>query len=262
MSAGFTQRYGPWAVVAGASVGLGAAFATELASRGLNLILVARRHEPLAQLASALPTRTITVAADLATMEGIEETCAAAAEVEVGLVVANAAYAPIGAFLTLDPAQVRQAVELNCLAPMWLAQRLLPPMVARGRGGFVVMSSLAGLQGTAPIAVYAATKAFGAVFAEGLWAQLRGTGVDVVTCLAGAVQTPGLAATKARRAPGTLPAAAVVRAALGGLGRGPRVVPGPLMRVSALVMSRLLPRRTAISMISRASGDLTPPPVT
>ena len=133
-------------------------------------------------------------------------------------------------------------------------------MAERGRGGFIVMSSLAGQQGSPPISVYAATKAFGAVLAEGLWAELRGSGVDVLACVAGAVETPGLAGAKPRRAPGTLAPEQVVAAALRGLGRGPRVVPGALMKVSAAVMSRLLPRRAAIAMISRASRDLAPPP--
>jgi uncharacterized protein len=256
-TAGFRDRYGPWAVVAGASEGLGAAFVEALAARGLDLILVARRAQPLAALADRLPTATVVVVADLATPEGIEAVATAADGREVGLVVANAAYSPIGAFLDLDPAQARRALDLNCGMPLALAHRFLPAMARRGRGGFIVMSSLAGQQGCPPIAVYAATKAFGAVLAEGLWAELRGHGVDVLACVAGAVATPGLAASKTRRAPGTLSPQRVVAAALHGLGRGPRTVPGALMRVSSVLMSRLLPRRTAIAVISRASRDLT-----
>lgn len=253
----FAARYGPWALVAGASEGLGAAFATELAGRGLNIVLVARRPEPLAALAARLPTATVTVAADLATEQGVDAACAAAGERAVGLVVANAAYCPIGPFLDLDAGQVRQTLAVNCTAPLTLAHRLLPPMVARRRGGFILMSSLAGLQGAAGIATYAATKAFGAIFAEGLWAELRGTGVDVVACVAGAVATPGLTAAKPRRAPGTLPPERVVVAALRRLQRGPRTVPGAVARTSAMVLTRLFPRRLAIATIGRASDDLT-----
>jgi uncharacterized protein len=255
----FLDRYGPWALVAGASEGLGAAFATELARRGLNLILVARRPDPLRDLAAQLLTRTVTVAADLATPEGVATAVQAAADVEVGLVVANAAYSPIGPFVTLPASLSDQAVRVNCAAPVELAHAFLPAMVQRGRGGMIIMSSLAGQQGSPPITVYAATKAFGAVLAEGLWAEMRPHGVDVLACVAGAVSTPGLADTKARRAPGTLPPERVAAAALRGLGRGPRVVPGATMRMSSIVMSRLLPRRAAIAIISRASRDLTPP---
>jgi uncharacterized protein len=254
----FADRYGPWALVAGASEGLGAAFARTLAGRGLNLILVARRHEPLEALAAHLPTRTITVSADLATMDGIAQVVDAAAGLDVGLVVANAAYSPIGRFIEMDPELTRRAMDLNCRAPLELAHRFLPAMAARGRGGFIVMSSLAGMQGSPPISVYAATKAFGAILAEGLWAELRGTGVDVLTCVAGAVATPGLVGATSRPAPGTLTPDEVAGAALRGLGRGPRTVPGLTMRLSSALMSRLLPRRAAIAVISRASRDLTP----
>lgn len=259
MRVDFAQRYGPWALVAGASEGLGAAFAHQLAGHGLNLILAARRAQPLAALAAALPTRTITVSADVATVDGLRQVIDAAEGHAVGLVVANAAYSPIGRFVDMDPAETGRAVDLNCRMPLQLAHHFLPPMVARGRGGFIVMSSLAGMQGTPPISVYAATKAFGAILAEGLWAELRGTGVDALTCVAGAVATPNLAGAKSRPAPGTQTPDQVAEAALRGLGHGPRVTPGLTMRISAALMSRLLPRRTAIAVIARASRDLTPP---
>ena len=255
----FSSRYGPWAIVAGASEGIGAAFATALAARGLNLVLVARRADPLTALASSLPTATRTVVADLATADGIDAVETAAADLEVGLVVANAALSPIGAFIDTDPAQLERALDLNCRMPLLLARRFVPAMAARGRGGLILMSSLAGQQGSPGISAYAATKAFGAVLAEGLWAELRGRGVDVLACVAGAVATPNLAATKARPAPGTRTPEQVVDAALRGLRRGPRVVPGGLMKISSALMSRLLPRRVAIATIARASRDLSAP---
>jgi short-subunit dehydrogenase len=100
--------------VAGASEGLGAAFVTALADRGLSLVLVARRPEPLERLAARLPTRSVTVVADLSTADGVVAACTAAAGLEVGLVVANAAYSPIGRFLDLTPGQTGRAVDLNC----------------------------------------------------------------------------------------------------------------------------------------------------
>ena len=173
VSADFAQRYGAWAVVAGASEGIGAAFARALAGRGLNLVLVARRAEPLAELAGSLPVRTVTVAADLSTSEGVDAVLAATEDLEVGLVVCNAAYSPIGPFIDTDPALTHRALRLNCAAPLALAHAYLPVMALRRRGGFVIMSSLAGAQGSPGIAVYAATKAFGAVLAEGLWEECR-----------------------------------------------------------------------------------------
>jgi short-subunit dehydrogenase len=256
---GFCQRYGPWALVAGASEGIGAAFTTALAERGLDLVLVARRPEPLTILADRLPVRTLTVAADLATTAGLAAVEEATRDLEVGLVVVNAAYSPIGRLIDQDPAQTQRALDLNCRAPLVLAHRHLPAMAARGRGGLIIMSSLAGLQGTPSLATYAATKAFGAVLAEGLWAELRGSGVDVLACVAGAVATPGLDATMSRPAPGTLLPERVAEAALRALGRRPRTVPGALMRISAVLMTRLLPRQAAIALIAGAARDLTPP---
>lgn len=255
---GFLGRYGPWALIAGASEGIGAAFAQSLAARGVNLVLVARRPEPLAALAATLPSSCVTVTADLATTEGLDVVVAACADREIGLVVANAAVSPIGRFVDMPADELSYALDLNARAPLLLARAFLPAMAERRRGGFIIMSSVAGQQGTPPITLYAATKSFGAVLAEGLWAELRGSGVDVLACVAGAVLTPGLATAMAKPAPGTLTADRVAETALDHLGRGPRVVPGALMRVSAVVMSRLLPKRAAIAIISRASRDLTP----
>jgi uncharacterized protein len=253
--------YGPWAVIAGASEGIGAAFASALARGGLNVVLAARRPEPLDALAARLRAdhgvEARTVIADLATVDGVDALVAACDAIDVGLLVTNAAFAPIGRFLDRDEADLVRAVELNAVALVRLVHRFLPAMVQRGRGGLVVMSSLAGQQGSPGIATYAATKAFGAVLAEGLWAELRGTGVDVVACVAGAVLTPGLEQAKPRRAPGTVTADVVASAALDALGQGPRTVPGRLMRVSSVLTSRLMPKRAAIALIAKASADLT-----
>lgn len=256
---GFTDRYGPWALIAGASEGIGAAFARALAVRGLDLVLAARRPEPLAALAADLPTRAVPVVADLAAPEGLDAVCAATEGREVGLVVANAAYVPTGPFVDTAPTDLDRALAVNCVAPLRLARHHLPGMVARRRGGVIVMSSLTGLQGSPGLATYAATKAFGAVLAEGLWAEVRGQGVDVVTCVAGAVATPGLARATRREAPGTVAPEVVVEATLRALGRQPRVVPGAVMRVSAQLMTRLLPRRAAIALIGGASRDVLHP---
>lgn len=251
----FAERYGPWALVAGASVGLGAAYATELSRRGCDVVLVARRAEQLAALAASLPTRTVTVVADLGTPEGLAAVRAATAELEIGVVVANATVFPTGPFVTTPADRTAAAVDLNVRAPLWLAHEYLPAMAGRGRGGFVVMSSLASIQGSPGISVYAATKAFGVNLAEGLWAELAGSGVDVVTCVAGPISTPSMAAANVKPGPGTRTPEQVAVAALDALGRGPRVVPGALMRVTAAVMSRL-PRRTAVRVIARSARDL------
>jgi short-subunit dehydrogenase len=189
-------------------------------------------------------------------VDGVAAVFAATAGLAVGLVVHNAAYSPVGPFVALDPAETARALDLNCRALLLLAHHYLPPMAERRRGGFIVMSSLAGQQGSPGLSAYAATKAFGATLAEGLWGELRGSGVDVLTCVAGAVATPGLGRAMPRRAPGTLAPDDVARAALAALGRRPRTVPGALMRASSVAMTRLLPRRAAIITMARASREL------
>jgi short-subunit dehydrogenase len=253
----FSDRYGPWAIVAGASEGIGAAFARALAARGVSLVLVARRPSPLSELASSLSVPTVTVVADLAT--GLAPIFDATASLEVGLVVANAAYAPSGPFVDLAPDDAHRVVAVNCDALVGLANHYLPPMVSRRRGGLIVMSSAAGLQGGPLLSVYAASKSFGATLAEGLWWEMRPHGVDVLTCVAGAVSTPGLSRASQRSAPGTVTPDAVASSALAGLGKGPRVVPGAFMRMSTVLMSRFMPRRAAISVMAKATSKVLAP---
>jgi uncharacterized protein len=254
----FAQYYGPWALVAGGSEGLGAAFADEIARRGVNLILVARRSEQLDQAAARLrrerAVEVITVAADLTDKSALDRVSAAAGGVEVGLVVANAALAPAGLFVHATEAEVAGAVDLNCRASVLLAHRFLPAMVGRGRGGVIFMSSLAGMQGVPTLAAYSATKAFLIALGEALWAELRSSGVDVLTVCPGAVSTPAYQQAAARSAPGTIAPAVVAATALRSLGRGFRVVPGGLNRVSAFTLQRLAPRRAAIAIFGQASA--------
>jgi short-subunit dehydrogenase len=259
----FADRYGRWALVAGGSEGLGGAFAAAAAARGLDIVLVARRSEPLSVAAEDLRGRfgieVRTVAADLADPRTHREVLPAATErLAVGLVVANAARAPEGPFLGLDDGTAEQVLRVNCGAAVQLARSFLPAMVQRGRGGLVVVSSAAGLQGSPGLAVYAASNAFGRVLAEGLWAELRPHGVDVLACVAGAVSTPGYAASGRRRAPGMLSSDRVAALTLDRLGHGPVVVPGRFMAVSTRLLG-LLPRRTAVTVMGRASARLGPP---
>jgi uncharacterized protein len=254
----FALTYGPWALVAGGSEGLGGAFADELARRGLNLVLVARRPQPLADTAARLravwPVEIVTVATDLASPSAVSEVADATSGLPVGLVVVNAAHAPAGPFLSTGGSDVMAAVHLNCGTAALLANRFLPAMVERGRGGMIFMSSLAGLQGVPGLAVYSASKAFLISLAEALWAETRTAGVDVLACCAGAVITPGYRQAARRPAPGSMSPAEVAAAALDALGHGFRVIPGRANRVNTFVLEHVLPRRAAISVFGRATA--------
>lgn len=255
--AGFAGRYGSWALIAGASEGLGAAFARELAGRGMNLVLVARRRAPLERLAAETrETFGVEVRcldgdlADRSFLDGLEAACA---DVEVGLLICNAAQAPIGEFASRDPGDLTRVVDVNVRAPMVLLRAFLPGMTARGRGGVILMTSFTGNLGTPKIAAYAASKAFLRVLGEGLWYELKDEGVDVLACSCSAVRTPGYNSAAGRDAPGTLDPEQVVGQALRALGRKPVVFPGCVNRIATMAMTRLLPRRTAIGILARST---------
>ncbi len=257
---GFTERYGTWALIAGASEGLGAAYAKALAERGMNLLLVARRRAPLNQLAEHLRgTFGVEVRccegdlADPAFLETLHATCSG---LEISLIVCNAAQAPIGEFASRDVDELMRVVDVNVRAPVALLRAFLPDMTARGRGAVVIMTSLTGNQGTPRIAAYAASKAFARVLAESLWFELKDHGIDVVACCAGAVRTPGYAMAAGKDAPGTLDAEKVVERALRALGHGPVVIPGFVNRAATVFMTRLLPRRTAIAIMGTSTDSL------
>jgi short-subunit dehydrogenase len=265
-AARFRSRYGPAALVVGGSDGIGAAFAAALAARGLHLTLVARRGAALEAQAAALRAahgvEVATLQADAATDEGLALILERARSLDLGLIVCNAALSPIGPFLEV-PLEVHQRLlSLNCRAMTVLSHGLGQRLVGRGRGGLVLLTSMAGLQGSAQVATYAASKAWVRVLAEGLWAEWRPQGVDVIGCVAGRVRTPTYershAASPGLLAPPVLEPDEVVRATLAALGRRPTVTPGRLNRLAAFVVERLLPRRLAVARVSAATRAMYP----
>ncbi|MDZ4738352.1 MAG: SDR family NAD(P)-dependent oxidoreductase [Alphaproteobacteria bacterium] len=259
-SSPFVSKYGPWGIVAGASEGLGAAFATALAARGLHLLLLARRAGHLQELADRLracaKVEVRTEVCDLARSDLPDVLAALTADLEIGVGVYNAAYAPVGDLAGRSVEELLRVVDVNVRGPLIFARTLAPQMIARGCGGIVLMSSLAGWQGAPRITTYAASKAFNIVLAEGLWSELKPHGVDVVVSSAGAIRTPGYAKAAGKDAPGTLDTNVVAETTLDALGCGPVVVPGTVNRIARFVLGRMLPRRTAINIFARSTKDL------
>jgi hypothetical protein len=242
----FRARYGPWALVAGASEGFGAAWARELAARGCDLVLVARRGPPLAALAREIErahgVATRCVALDLALPDVAERLARATESLAVGLLVYNAAQPSPGWFAEASAAELARALDVNCRAPLLLAHHFGARMLERGRGGVVLMTSLSGVAGASYVATYAATKAFDWLLAEGLHREWKPRGVDVLAAVAGLTDTPHARATGVRvdAMPAMQPADAV-RDLLGALGREPFWVAGEANR-AALAMLESLPR--------------------
>jgi hypothetical protein len=257
----FRDKYGRYALVAGGSDGLGSAFADAIAHRGLDLILIARRKERLeataARLRESYGIDVISIAADMADCDNVIKSIGEL-DLKIGLLVYNAALAPIGLFEDTSDEHLALAVDVNAKTPLLLAKLLSASMIQNKRGGIVLMSSLAGAQGSPKLAAYAATKAFNTVLAQGLWKELKPHGIDVIGCCAGAILTPGYQkAEKARAAPGTLTAFYVAEQALNALGKGPIVIPGIVNKVGYFLLTRLLTKKTAIDIMSKNTGGLS-----
>jgi short-subunit dehydrogenase len=175
---------------------------------------------------------------------------------EVGLLVYNAAFSPVGPFLERPLAAQLQAVDVNVRGTLQAVSALAPAMVARGKGGIILLSSLTAFQGSPWVSTYGGTKAFLLSFGEGLWAELKEKGVDVLVSCAGATSTPGLLAQSPQGAPFMLPPRAVADDALGKLGRGPTTIPGAMNRLASFFMRRLLPRRMTVQLMSSQTKKL------
>lgn len=256
----FKVKYGPWALIAGASEGIGAAFSEALAGRGLKLILIARRENLLSDLAKDIRARHGTeveeYALDLSNSASVRNLISSL-DKEIGLVVYNAAYSPIGYFKDVPFKDLENIITVNIQTPLLMIKRLSTPMIERGKGGIILMSSLSGIQGSPKIATYAASKSFNTILAEGLWHELRELNVDVLACVAGAVRTPGyLTSANEKDAPGTLDPLEVVEETLETLGSAPTVTPGSFNRFAKFIMSRLLPRKRAIRIMHNNTKDL------
>ena len=261
----FRSRYGRWGMVAGAAVGLGAEYARQLGARGLDLVLVDRVAGPLEatarEIRQASGVQVQTLVLDLARADVADVVSAATAGLELGLLVYNAAIGTVSPFLALTTKNVQAMLDVNCRGPLFLVHALAPAMVARGRGGIVIMSSMSGSFGSAQLTVYAATKAFDLVFADALWAELRGHGVDVLAVQPGSTRTPGWQSSQPPELQGPGPhvmePADVVAAALDTLGVEPTLIPGDANRQGAQLLASL-PRRQAIELMSDITGKLLP----
>jgi len=183
-------RYGGWALVAGASAGLGAAFAREAGRLGFDVVLLARRADALEATAASIRAEhdvaTRCIVADLAQDDIADVVAAQTADLDVGVLVYNAAAELYGPFLALDRDAYHTNIAVNCLAPTVLAEHFGARMRDRGRGAIAIVSSLAALQGTRYLTIYAAAKAYELILAEGLWEELGDDGVDALAYVVGA----------------------------------------------------------------------------
>jgi len=255
----FRNRYGPWAVVTGASSGIGRAIAVLAGERGLNVVAVARGGDALENLGAELQrrfrVRTIAVPVDLARDDGFAVLTAATDNLDVGLLVAAAGFGTSGPFLRADGAVECEMLALNCAAVLRQSLHFGRRFADRGRGGMVLMGSLVGFQGVPGSANYAATKAYVQTLAEGLHVEFAPRGVDVLASAPGPVRS-GFAARAEMRMKAALDPYVVARETLDALGRRTTVAPGLLTKILTYSLAPLTrPLRSRI--MGHVMGKMT-----
>jgi hypothetical protein len=245
------EKYGPWALVTGASSGIGEQFARQLTRAGFNLLLVARREDRLRDLRAELGQRRRReiepLPVDLADPEAANSIVGALAGRDVGLLVSNAGFGLKGPFDSHSRVRLEAMLNVNARAPLVLVHTLLPHFRARRSAGIVLTGSV---EGEAPFpwsSAYAATKAFVHSLGMGLYGELAGTGIDVLVLAPGATDTEALALQgfDAASLPSVMPPAEVARQALRELGRTPLYIPGADNR-KFVTQLRRMPRRRQI----------------
>jgi len=265
----FSDKYGPWAVVAGASVGIGAEFCRQIAAEGVNVVLVSRSVDKLdvlaAELRDAYDVETRVAGVDLAAPGAEAELFAATEGVDVGLFVYNAGADSINDYFLNHEAEIWHAmVRRNCSVPLLASHHYAQPMVARKRGGIILVTSGAAWAGGGRLTTYGGTKAFDLIFAEGLWAELRRDDVDVLSLVVGATDTPalrasldkfGVAVEDLAEHGGLAEAADVARAGLEHLGDGPTWQMGVPDGAGPSLLAGL-PRRQAVELITQGHDML------
>jgi short-subunit dehydrogenase len=253
----FRAKYGPWALVTGAARGLGTEFSRQIAALGLNLVLVDVIADELTRVAEEVRRNTgrkvKTVVADLAQPGFIKAVKEGTDGVEIGLLVSNAAFPPVGLFFEQSLEDKLRMVDVNVRAPLMLVEEFGRRMLDRRRGGIILVSSASALQGVPCIASYAATKAYNLILAESLWDELRWHGVDVLGFMPGTTRTTGFVLSKPHlersRLATVMEPAPTAAEALEALGRTPSHIAGARNRWTIFLAQRLLPRRRLITLV-------------
>lgn len=256
----FASRYGPWAVVTGASDGIGRALAFALARRGLNLVLAARGQERLASIAAELRASSgvdvRAVPLDLA--NGSARLFEDTQRLDVGLLVAAAGFGTSGPFLEGALAAELGMIDLNCRAVAEQCHHYGNRFLRQGRGGIVLLSSLFAFQGVPRAANYAATKAWVQSFGEALHAELAPSGVDVLVSAPGPVLSGFGARARMRMRFGATPDQ-VAAGTLAALGRRATVRPGALSKLLEWSLASTFSRRARTRILAAIARSMTQP---
>jgi uncharacterized protein len=258
------ETYGPIALVAGASEGMGAAFARVLASQGVNLVLVARRKKHLEALASELSQKysieTWPAVCDLGAPDATGQITDAIGDMMINFLVYNAALSIIGPFLDNPILDHIQMTNVNMVTPMKMLHHFGNRMVKEKKGGIVLMSSIAGNQGSGFLATYAATKAFNRILAESIWYEWKNKGVDVIGCCAGATLTPNYIESKPKKismfAPKPQLPEEVVNECFSKIGKVPSFISGRSNKIACFLMNHIFPVKMSVNIMGNTTRDM------
>ncbi len=265
MKKSFSDNYGPYAVIAGASQGIGESFAREIAKRGVNVILMARRIHLLEEIAEDIRKKhavdAIPLQMDLTSSNLLEKIEEGTKDYEINLLVYNAALSSIGSFFEQSVGKHEKIIALNCRGPALLTHYFGKQMKERKKGGIILMTSLTAFQGSPVVAHYGATKAYNLNLAEALWNELNPHGVDVMACVAGATSTPNYIESKPEKTKGISPPVMepveVAKEALEKLPENkPFVVVGTGNKISSFFMRHFMTRKMAIKAIGKVNRQM------
>jgi short-subunit dehydrogenase len=253
------RPYGPWAVVTGASDGIGRAFASHAAAGGLDVVLVARREVSLRALADELTAmhgvETRVISADLSEPAGIATVLAQTAALDVGILVAAAGFGTSGPFIDAPIERELAMIAVNCGAAAALSHHFGARFAAQKRGAIVLLSSIVAFQGVGRAANYAATKAYVQSLAEGLAVELAPFGVEVLSCAPGPVHS-GFATNANMTMGAAATPSAVARGTLAALGSSRTVRPGFLSKLLGGSLA-LLPRWARVRVMTAIMAGMT-----
>lgn len=254
------EKYGSTALISGASAGIGQAFARDLASKGINLVVVARREERLSALKKELEQQyqiSVTpIVKDLTLPRSAGDIFVALQEanIEIDILINNAGFGSFNKFYELERQRELAMVDLNCRVVVELTHLFLPAMVERKKGAIIIVSSVLGFIPRPTSATYAATKGFDLLFAESLYGELRKSGVDVLALCPGMTKTEFQQLADPQGKTRTMryrTVEHVVESCWKALGKKPTVVDGFLHKLIVFIGQRLLSRKWLVKVMSR-----------
>jgi len=262
--ASFAAKYGPWALITGASRGLGAEFARQIAGKGLNLVLVARSEDQLKESAQTLEreynitVKIITI--DLSREDILDTIKKTTDSLEIGLLINNAGLSTVGPFLNMSADYLLKQFHTNARAALILTRHFGEKMAANGRGGIIFLSSGSALHGSPFCANYSGTKAYNLMLAESLWAEWKPLGIDVLGFITGLTRTPGMEANEPKPnlfVPLGYPEK-VVSQTLKALGKKPSAADGIRNRLGYKIFN-LAPRSFSIGILGKSMNAMFGP---